>query len=72
MLDPHMEYIKKVDLGETPFRNSSHMTAVMLSNTLNLKFTEEEEALKKTLRDIVDLKEVFLLVDRNLKLTMIR
>lgn len=40
MMEPHMDYVRKVDLGETPFRNSSHLIAVMLSNTLKLKLTE--------------------------------
>ena len=35
-----MEYVRKVDRGETPFRNSHHMIAVMLSNSLKLNFTE--------------------------------
>jgi hypothetical protein len=56
LVEAHMPYIKIVDAGETPFRNTEHMIAVMLSDGLNLKFTPEEEALKKTLREVVELK----------------
>ena len=41
MLDPHMEYVRKVDLGETPFRNTYHLIAVMLADNINLNFSEE-------------------------------
>lgn len=42
--------------GATPFRNTFHLISVMLSDTINLKLTEEEEALRKTLHEIIELK----------------
>lgn len=58
MMDPHMPYVRLVSEGHTPFRDTIHLISVMLSDTINLKFTPEEEALKKTLHDIVELKNV--------------
>ena len=58
MLEPHKAYLKDVENGVTPFRNTLHLIAVMLSDTIDLKFNEEEEALKKVLHEVVDLKDV--------------
>lgn len=58
MMDPHMPYVRLVSEGHTPFRDTIHLISVMLSDTINLKFTPEEEALKKTLYEIVELKNV--------------
>lgn len=59
MIEPHMGYIKLVDAGHTPFRNTEHMIHVMLSDQLNLKLTPEEEALKQAIKEVVELKEQF-------------
>lgn len=60
LMGPHRPYIRLVDQGLTPFRNTLHLISVMLSDSIQLQFTAEEEALRLTLRDIVDLKEVVL------------
>jgi hypothetical protein len=56
LYEPHMDYIRMIERGETPFRNSLHMIAVMLSDCIDLKFTPEEEALRKTVHEILKLK----------------
>ena len=49
MLEPHEGYIAMVDKGLTPFRNTQHLIAVMISDCIKLDFTPEEEALRKTI-----------------------
>ena len=40
-INTHSPYIKLVETGQTPFRNITHLIAVMISDELNLKFTPE-------------------------------
>jgi hypothetical protein len=55
----HSGYIRLVEQGRTPFRSTLHMTSTLLSDTLKLALTPEEEALKATLLEVVKLKDVF-------------
>ena len=68
-MQPHMGYIKMVDDGLTPFRNSYHLVTTFLSGHLNLKLTPEEEALRKTLIECTELREVLLSLCRNFACT---
>jgi len=42
MMLPHLDYIKKVIKGQTPFRNLRHCITALTSTKLNLKLDPEE------------------------------
>ena len=71
-MEPYEEYLKLVQNGLTPFRNGDHMIAVMISDTLDLKLTEEEEGLKKAIHEVLALKEVVEFKCRNFTFTVMR
>ncbi len=53
-MEPHMNYVRMVDRGQTPFRGAIHMITVLMSDTLKLNLTEEETALRNTLLKIAE------------------
>jgi hypothetical protein len=48
-MDPHMEYVRLVQQGLTPFRSTMHMIHVLTAENMPLKLTETEQALRSTL-----------------------
>lgn len=49
MMEPHMTYVRLVEQGKTPFRSTFHMITTLLSDSLKLKLSPEEQALRETL-----------------------